>query len=275
MATSHAPNPPRDIGAFSAWPTRDPALSTNHTILQLRYFTPLFTLPVETFSIGLSRPLTVFHPTKPLHPSMLSLRIALYRCTARRRGIQRIAQCAAPCGARCRVSAPQPPPLNISLTSPLSCPLMTKTHVPTTISHFTKNSHRGVCVFSRRQTSEEGQRGFRLSSFGILLARSVRPRPWRHIAALKALAHEMYASLEQQARGCVREPQEDDWVPAQQFFEERRVQHTDLGAGEWRRWSEELDDKNDESVSFHSFVFACELPERQRFLSLWNSSKLT
>jgi hypothetical protein len=74
---------------------------------------------VETFLIGLSRPLTVFHPTTPLHPSMLSLRIALPRCTARRRGIQRIAQWTAPFRARCRVSAPQPPPSNIPLTFPL------------------------------------------------------------------------------------------------------------------------------------------------------------
>ena len=89
----------------------------------------------------------------------------------------------------------------------------------------------------------------------------MRPRPWRHIDALKALARETYASLEQQ----VREPQEDDWEPARQFFEERRVQHTDLDrTGEWRRWSEELDDEN-ESVSFHSFVFACELTEHQLY----------
>ena len=109
-------------------------------------------------------------------------------------------------------------------------------------SHFTNNSHRGVCVFNRRQTSEEGQRGFRLSSLGILLARSVRPRPWRHVAALKALAYEIYASLEQEELGCPREPQEDDWEPARRFFEERRVRRTDLGgAGEWRRWSEDLE----------------------------------
>lgn len=97
----------------------------------------------------------------------------------------------------------------------------------------------------------------------------MRPRPWRHIAALKALAHEIYTPLEQPARGCVREPQEDDWEPAQKFFEERRAQHTDLGgAGEWRRWSEELDDEN-EGVSFHSLVFARELRERQLLLFLW------
>lgn len=60
----------------------------------------------------------------------------------------------------------------------------------------------------------------------------------------------------------MREPQDDDWEPARQFFEARRIQHTDLNAGKWRGWSEELDDENDESVSFHSFGFACELPER-------------
>lgn len=82
----------------------------------------------------------------------------------------------------------------------------------------------------------------------------MRPRPWTHIAALKALAHEIYTSLEQQALGSVREPQENDWEPARQFFEVRRSQGTDLGGvGEWSRWSEELDDEND-GVSFHSFV---------------------
>ena len=95
----------------------------------------------------------------------------------------------------------------------------------------------------------------------------MRPRPWRHIAPLKALAHDIYASLEQQARGCEREPQEDDWEPARRFFEERRVQHTDLsGLGEWLRWSEELDEN--EVVSVHSFIFFRQLPERKLFLSL-------
>jgi hypothetical protein len=119
-------------------------------------------------------------------------------------------------------------------------------------SYFTKNSQRGVCVFYRRQTSEHGQRGFRLSSLGILLAHSVRPRPWRHLAALKALAQEIYASLWQEEGGCAREPQQDDWAPAQRFFDERRVRTADLGgAGEWQRWSEELGDRGNE-VSFPS-----------------------
>ena len=120
-------------------------------------------------------------------------------------------------------------------------------------SHFINNSHRGVCVFSRRPTSEQGQRGVHLSSLGILVARSMRPRPWRHVATLKALAQEIYASLEQEAHGCAREAQEDDWEPARRFFEERRVRRTDSNtAGEWGRWSEELDDEN--GVSPYSFV---------------------
>jgi hypothetical protein len=70
------------------------------------------------------------------------------------------------------------------------------------------------------------------------------------MASLEILARGIYASLEQEALGCMREPQEDDWEPARQFFEERRVQHTDLGgAGDWRRWSEELEGEN-EGVSF-------------------------
>ena len=90
----------------------------------------------------------------------------------------------------------------------------------------------------------------------------MRPRPWRHVAALQALAHEIYASLEQETPGCVREAQEDDWEPARRFFEERRVRRTDLsGAGEWHRWSEELDDEND-GVSL-SFASARELTEYQ------------
>jgi hypothetical protein len=80
----------------------------------------------------------------------------------------------------------------------------------------------------------------------------VRPRPWKHVTALKALAQEIYASLGQEAR----ELQEDDWAPAQRFFDERRVRHTDLGgAGDWHRWSEEVNDRGD-GVSFPSLVLS-------------------
>jgi len=132
----------------------------------------------------------------------------------------------------------------VCLGNPLpQTPFLKTTHTPN--SYFTKDSQRGVCIFHRRPTSEQGHRGFRLSSLGILLARSVRPRPWQHVAALKALAREIYAPLDPEAGGSVRELQGDDWAPAQRFFEERRVRRADLGgAGEWRRWSEELDDSN-------------------------------
>lgn len=80
----------------------------------------------------------------------------------------------------------------------------------------------------------------------------MRPRPWRHLAALKALAQEIYGSLRQEE---VRELREEDWAPARRFFDERRVRSADLGgAGEWHRWSEEFDDRADE-VSFPSSPF--------------------
>jgi hypothetical protein len=104
---------------------------------------------------------------------------------------------------------------------------------------FTKDTHSGVCVFRRRRTAEQGHRGFRLTSLGVLLAKSTRPRPWRHVAALRALADSIYLSLE--TRG-ILEPSESDWEPARVFFEERKVRRADLsGAGEWYGWSHELD----------------------------------
>ena len=105
-----------------------------------------------------------------------------------------------------------------------------------TCSYFTKDSHPGVCVFRRRRTTEHGQRGFRLSSLGILLVNSVRPRSWRHVDALKALVDTIYSSLE--SRG-VLEPVESDWEPAKAFFEERKVRRANLGG--WNGWSQELD----------------------------------
>ncbi len=95
-----------------------------------------------------------------------------------------------------------------------------------------------MCVFRRRQTSEHGHRGFRLSSLGILLAKSVRSRPWRHVPALKALVNTIYSSLEDRE---VLEPTDSDWDPARAFFEERQVRRADLaGAGDWQGWSSEF-----------------------------------
>ncbi|KAH8105341.1 hypothetical protein BXZ70DRAFT_920533 [Cristinia sonorae] len=107
------------------------------------------------------------------------------------------------------------------------------------VIYFTKGDHQGVCVFQRRRTTEDGHRGFRLSSLGILLAKSARPRPWRHVPSLKAVVHAIYSRLEDRD---VLEPSESDWEPARLFFEERKVQRSDLGgAGDWTGWSAELD----------------------------------
>ncbi|KAH9012548.1 hypothetical protein EDB84DRAFT_1569126 [Lactarius hengduanensis] len=58
-----------------------------------------------------------------------------------------------------------------------------------------KDGLRGVCVFTRRQTSKQGQRGFRLSSLDILLPRSLRPRPRRYVPILKALVRNLHSDL--------------------------------------------------------------------------------
>ena len=51
-------------------------------------------------------------------------------------------------------------------------------------------------MFRRRQTTELGHRGFRLSSMGILLAKSQRPQPWRHVEALKDTLDTIYTNAE-------------------------------------------------------------------------------
>ncbi|KAF8264683.1 hypothetical protein EI94DRAFT_1805512 [Lactarius quietus] len=71
--------------------------------------------------------------------------------------------------------------------------------------YFTKDGLRGVCIFTRRETPSEGQRGFR--NFSI-------------------------------------ESTQDIWAPARRFFELCKAPDADLGggAGAWHRWSEELHD---------------------------------
>ena len=132
----------------------------------------------------------------------------------------------------------------------------------TTLSYFTKDSHPGVCVFRRRRTTESGQRGFRLSSLGVLLVNSARPRPWRHVDALKSLIDTIYSSLE--SRG-VLEPVESDWEPAQMFFEERMVRRADLGgAGGWHGWSYELDNVRPAVLEFRSSILIMFILPAQR-----------
>uniref|UniRef100_D8Q6V7 Protein LCHN n=1 Tax=Schizophyllum commune (strain H4-8 / FGSC 9210) TaxID=578458 RepID=D8Q6V7_SCHCM len=108
------------------------------------------------------------------------------------------------------------------------------------VVYFTKDGHHGVCAFRRRRTTEHGHRGFRLSSVGILLAKSRRPRPWMHTSALKDLTTMIYARLE--ASG-VLEPADGDWEAARTFFEARRVREPTLGgAGDWNGWVADLED---------------------------------
>lgn len=106
-------------------------------------------------------------------------------------------------------------------------------------SFFTKNDHQGVCVFRRRRTAEDGHRGFRLSSLGILLAKSSRPRPWRHVVALKELVTSIYTALEDRD---TLEPVESDWDPVRAFFEERKVRDLNVASSlsNWEGWDHEL-----------------------------------
>jgi hypothetical protein len=112
--------------------------------------------------------------------------------------------------------------------------------VDSDVVYFSKGVHRGVCIFRRRQTTETGHRGFRLSSLGVLLAPSARPRPWRHASSLQSLVTDIFARLEESG---VLQPTERDWDLARAWFEARKVRRSDLGgAGDWRGWSDELDD---------------------------------
>jgi hypothetical protein len=94
-------------------------------------------------------------------------------------------------------------------------------------------------VFRRRATSEKGHRGFRLSSLGVLLAKSSRPRPWRHVSSLKSLVRSMYSRFKDEG---IYDPEKFDWSSAETFFEQRKNSRTNpLDSGAWRGWSDELD----------------------------------
>ncbi|KAG6868851.1 hypothetical protein C0993_008980 [Termitomyces sp. T159_Od127] len=108
------------------------------------------------------------------------------------------------------------------------------------VVYFTKDGQHGVCIFSRRKTEEQGQRGFRLSSLGVLLARSRRPRPWRHTAALKELVTTIYNQCEEAG---ISQPTESQWEPARAFFEERKIRRVDLS--EWNSWNQDFSDPSE------------------------------
>jgi len=106
-------------------------------------------------------------------------------------------------------------------------------------SYFSKGGHQGVSIFRRRETSEHGHRGFRLSSLGVLLAKSSRPRPWRHVSSLKSLIRSMYSRFKEEG---IYDPGEFDWSSAEGFFEQRKYPQTDsTDSSTWRGWSDELD----------------------------------
>ncbi|KAJ3787099.1 hypothetical protein GGU10DRAFT_386124 [Lentinula aff. detonsa] len=108
--------------------------------------------------------------------------------------------------------------------------------------YFSKDGHQGVCAFRRVKSTEEGHRGFRLSSLGILLAKSTRPKPWRHVAALKNLIVMLYARMELTD---ALQPSEPDWQPSRTYFKEHKVKAFGPGeAGDWSGWTHELDEQN-------------------------------
>jgi len=106
-------------------------------------------------------------------------------------------------------------------------------------SYFAKGDHQGVSIFRRRETSETGHRGFRLSSLGVLLAKSPRSQPWRHVPSLKFLIRYMYSRFQEEG---IFDPGQFDWSSAESFFKQRRYPQTDSSySSVWRGWSDELD----------------------------------
>ncbi|KAG7087342.1 hypothetical protein E1B28_013318 [Marasmius oreades] len=118
------------------------------------------------------------------------------------------------------------------------------------VIYFSNNGHQGICAFRRVKTAEEGQRGFRLSSLGILVAKSARPKPWLHISALQDLIAMLYSRNE---LSNPLAPSKADWGPSQRYFEAHRFRGIDTGGageGSWKGWSYELD--GDDSDRSHS-----------------------
>ncbi|KAI0033588.1 hypothetical protein K488DRAFT_77805 [Vararia minispora EC-137] len=111
------------------------------------------------------------------------------------------------------------------------------------VIYFTHRGYPVVCVFRRRKTSAEGQRGFRLASLGLLLSPTTRPRPWRHVTALKALADEIHANAGDEDMDSL---EDSLWEPARSFFKLREA--LDNASG-WKGWEDELHDDTSTELS--------------------------
>lgn len=80
------------------------------------------------------------------------------------------------------------------------------------------------------------------------MAKSARPRPWRHVSALKALVNTIHDNV---AGNRVLELTESDWEPARIFFDQRKMINGDIGgAGDWNGWSHELEGVSESNNSF-------------------------
>ena len=117
-------------------------------------------------------------------------------------------------------------------------------------SYFSQSCHAGVAVFRRRPTQTHGHRGFRLSSFGILVRDAQRPRPWLYLDALKKISDAVYTSADareeradsdgQSSTGNDGDLQDTDFEPAKKWFEEWKADKP-VSRRSWESWSNELD----------------------------------
>ncbi|EJD40821.1 hypothetical protein AURDEDRAFT_115694 [Auricularia subglabra TFB-10046 SS5] len=101
--------------------------------------------------------------------------------------------------------------------------------VDSDVIYLSRDGYRGVCVFTRRKSDEEGARGFRLESLGLMVANSPRSFPWRHLPALKEIARE----VAERGEGW-------DWAPLQAWYETRKLRPEVGLSTETLTWEEEL-----------------------------------
>ncbi|KLO12097.1 hypothetical protein SCHPADRAFT_437860 [Schizopora paradoxa] len=149
--------------------------------------------------------------------------------------------------------------------------------------YFSHGPHSGVAVFRRRPTSSQGHRGFRLSSMGILLSESPRPRPWQHVESLRSLADSIYSTADAReseenaadnssnelgsdppSKGllCGSDLTDKDFESAREWFEKRKASSL-AELDTWKGWSDELDGElaSQNTPSYH-------LPHLLRILGL-------